>query len=82
MVNGQLTVDFQSPSIGRLENCELHWASVCSTPHTVDAHWMGMRRELFAVRSPFGNPAIRCSVATDPLDPLDSDLREALNQPC
>src|SRR3954449_546904 len=34
---------------------------------------MGTRRELFAVRSPFGNPTIRCSVATDPLDLLDSE---------
>ena len=30
---------------------------------------MGTGRELFAVRSPFRNPTIRGSVATDPLDP-------------
>jgi hypothetical protein len=31
------------------------------------AHWMGRRRDLLAVRSPTGNPAIGCSDATDPL---------------
>ena len=32
-----------------------------------DAHSMGTGPELFAVRSPFGNPTIRGSLATDPL---------------
>jgi hypothetical protein len=34
-----------------------------------DAHSMETRPELFAVCSPFGNPIIRGSDATDPLDP-------------
>src|SRR5258708_10341115 len=45
-----------------------------------DAHSMGMRRELFCVRSSFGNPPIRCSDATDSLDPLGfRPTRGALN---
>ena len=38
-----------------------------------DAHSMDVRPEPLGIRSPFGNPAIRCFDATEPLDPLDSD---------
>ena len=55
----------------------IHWLSSrwqldvnCLRTLCPDAHSMDMGRELLGVRSPFGHSTIRCSDATDSLDPF------------